>query len=121
MFTGIIEELGAVESIQSRAAGARLKIHCQKVLEDMTEGASIAVNGVCLTAVDMRAESFSADLAPGDSAAQQPGRAAGAFARQPGAAAFARRAASAGTSCRGTWMRPASSYRWKRWAMRTGG
>jgi riboflavin synthase len=52
MFTGIVEELGAVESIESRAAGARLKIHCRKVLEDMTEGASIAVNGVCLTAVE---------------------------------------------------------------------
>jgi len=64
VFTGIIEELGAVESVQNRAAGARLQIRCQKVLEDMTEGASIAVNGVCLTAVDLRAESFSADLAP---------------------------------------------------------
>ena len=64
MFTGIIEELGAVESIQSRAAGARLQIHCRKVLDDMTEGASIAVNGVCLTAVDLRPDSFSADLAP---------------------------------------------------------
>jgi len=64
MFTGIIEELGAVESIQNRAAGARLKIHCQRVLEDMVEGASIAVNGVCLTAVDLRPDAFSADLAP---------------------------------------------------------
>jgi riboflavin synthase len=64
MFTGIIEELGAVESIQTRAAGARLKIYCKAVLADMTEGASIAVNGVCLTAVDLRTESFSADLAP---------------------------------------------------------
>jgi riboflavin synthase len=64
MFTGIIEELGAVESLQGRAAGARVQIHCQKVLADMTEGASIAVNGVCLTAVDIRPESFSADLAP---------------------------------------------------------
>jgi len=64
MFTGIIEELGGVESIESRAAGARLKVRCHKVLEDMTEGASIAVNGVCLTAVDLRADSFSADVAP---------------------------------------------------------
>src|ERR1035438_8050386 len=40
MFTGIVEELGAVESIESRPAGARLKIHCQKVLADMTEGAT---------------------------------------------------------------------------------
>jgi riboflavin synthase len=64
MFTGIIEELGAVESMQPRTAGARLKIHCRTVLEDMAEGASIAVNGVCLTAMDPRPESFSADLAP---------------------------------------------------------
>jgi riboflavin synthase len=64
MFTGIVEELGAVESMQSQAAGARLKIHCKTVLADMAQGASIAVNGVCLTAVDLRPESFSADLAP---------------------------------------------------------
>ena len=64
MFTGIIEELGAVESVQTRSAGARLKVRCSKVMEDMTEGASIAVNGVCLTAVDLRPDSFQADLAP---------------------------------------------------------
>jgi riboflavin synthase len=59
MFTGIIEELGEVVS-----AGARLKVRCSTVAEDLTEGASIAVNGVCLTAVDPRPNSFSADLAP---------------------------------------------------------
>lgn len=64
MFTGIIEELGSVESIQNLTAGARLKIHCQRVLEDMTEGASVAVNGVCLTTLEVRTDSFSADLAP---------------------------------------------------------
>jgi riboflavin synthase len=64
MFTGIVEELGKVESIETRAAGARLKIACRTVLADSTEGASIAVNGVCLTAVDLRPASFSADLAP---------------------------------------------------------
>src|SRR5438876_11406793 len=64
MFTGIIEELGAVESVQTRSAGARLKVRCRTVMSDMTEGASIAVNGVCLTAVDLRPDSFSADLAP---------------------------------------------------------
>lgn len=64
MFTGIVEELGTVDSIESRAAGARLKVHCREVLTDMSEGASIAVNGVCLTAVDLRPKSFSADLAP---------------------------------------------------------
>ena len=64
MFTGIIEELGTLESVQTRAAGARLKVRCSTVRQDMTEGASIAVNGVCLTAVDLGAGSFSADLAP---------------------------------------------------------
>lgn len=64
MFTGIIEELGTVESIMSNAVGARLTIACTKVLEDTTEGASIAVNGVCLTAVALAKGSFSADLAP---------------------------------------------------------
>lgn len=64
MFTGIVEELGTVESVETRSAGSRLKIRCRKVLEDSTEGASIAVNGVCVTAVDLRPDSFSADLAP---------------------------------------------------------
>ena len=64
MFTGIIEELGEVESVLSRSTGARLKVRCSIVMTDMTVGASIAVNGVCLTAVDPRPDSFSADLAP---------------------------------------------------------
>ena len=64
MFTGIIEELGAVASMEIRATGARLKVRCATVLSDSGEGASIAVNGVCLTAVDIRPDSFSADVAP---------------------------------------------------------
>ena len=59
MFTGIVEELGTVEK-----AGARLRIACAVVLEGTTVGASIAVNGVCLTAVELRENGFSADLAP---------------------------------------------------------
>src|SRR5579864_2609216 len=59
MFTGIIEELGIVER-----AGPRLRIKCRTVLEDSREGSSIAVNGVCLTAVDLDTRSFAADLAP---------------------------------------------------------
>ncbi len=64
MFTGIIEELGTVESLDARSTGARLKIRCSTVMEDMAEGASIAVNGVCLTAIEPRPTGFSADLAP---------------------------------------------------------
>ena len=59
MFTGIVEELGKVKS-----AGTRLEIACSRVISDLTPGASIAVNGVCLTAVDVRIDGFTADLAP---------------------------------------------------------
>src|SRR5439155_8212011 len=59
MFTGIIEELGTVVT-----AGSRLTIRCSTVLSDAVVGASIAVNGVCLTAAELRPDSFSADLAP---------------------------------------------------------
>jgi riboflavin synthase len=64
MFTGIIEELGTVASLDARATGARLRINCALVLNDLTEGASISVNGVCLTALDIDKNSFAADLAP---------------------------------------------------------
>jgi riboflavin synthase len=64
MFTGIVEELGTVASLEPHATGARITIHCATVLNDLTHGASIAVNGACLTAVAVSGESFSADLAP---------------------------------------------------------
>jgi len=64
MFTGIIEELGTLASIEPRGDGARLRVACKLVVEDALEGASIAVNGVCLTALDIGAEGFSADIAP---------------------------------------------------------
>lgn len=64
MFTGIIEELGSVAEYNSHAAGARITIQCATVLSDITPGASIAVNGVCLTAVAITESSFTADLAP---------------------------------------------------------
>jgi riboflavin synthase len=59
MFTGIIEEVGTV-----LAAGHRTRIQCRLVLEDIKEGASIAVNGVCLTAVDIQPDGFWCDLSP---------------------------------------------------------
>jgi riboflavin synthase len=59
MFTGIVEELGTVA-----AAGTKLEVRCSTVLGDLSMGASIAVNGVCLTAVAVTRDGFSADLAP---------------------------------------------------------
>jgi riboflavin synthase len=64
MFTGIVEEVGTIAAFEPRQNGARLRISCREVLEDLREGASIAVNGVCLTAVNMSGASFDADLAP---------------------------------------------------------
>ena len=64
MFTGIVEELGSVHAIQHRETGARLTVHCSRILSDATLGASIAVNGACLTAVEIAEDRFSSDLAP---------------------------------------------------------
>jgi riboflavin synthase len=61
MFTGIIEELGRVRGVERRGEGARLVVEARRVMEGTLEGDSIAVNGVCLTAIDVRADSFSAD------------------------------------------------------------
>ncbi len=64
MFTGIIEELGHVLSLENGHAGARLTIASSSVLADATLGASIAVNGTCLTAVEISSDKWTADLAP---------------------------------------------------------
>jgi len=62
MFTGIIEELGKVAAIEKHAKGAKIEISAAKVVEDASEGDSIAVNGVCLTALDITSGSFTADV-----------------------------------------------------------
>lgn len=62
MFTGIIEELGSVHSIEERGENARIVISARIVTEGTNHGDSIAVNGVCLTALDVRPDSFAADV-----------------------------------------------------------
>lgn len=62
MFTGIIEELGKVRSIEERGENARLVISAQVVTEGTNHGDSISVNGVCLTALDIGPDSFAADV-----------------------------------------------------------
>ena len=64
MFTGIVEELGRVVAVEPKATGARLTIECPEILRDAGVGASIAVNGACVTAVELAGDRFSADLAP---------------------------------------------------------
>ena len=60
MFTGIIEEVGALE----RLAGGEIAICAKKVLEDVALGDSIAVNGICLTVTHFDAAHFTADVMP---------------------------------------------------------
>lgn len=62
MFTGIIEETGKISSLENRADGARIKIAAGVVVKDTLEGDSIAVNGVCLTALNIKPDSFAADV-----------------------------------------------------------
>ena len=62
MFTGIIEELGNVRAIERRGEDARIVIGARTVTEGSCEGDSIAVNGVCLTALDLKPDSFAADV-----------------------------------------------------------
>ena len=62
MFTGIIEELGRVRSVESQGENARIVIEARTVIEGTNHGDSIAVNGVCLTALDITPDSFAADV-----------------------------------------------------------
>jgi riboflavin synthase len=63
MFTGIVEELGTVESLETLDGdAARLRIRGPIVTKDAHHGDSISVNGCCLTVVDVAGESFTADV-----------------------------------------------------------
>jgi len=61
MFTGLVEELGRVRAIVPNVTGARLEIQADVVLDDAKLGASIAVNGCCLTVVDIGEGWWAAD------------------------------------------------------------
>jgi riboflavin synthase len=61
MFTGIVEELGAVRAVTPNEGGARIEITARRVLEDAELGASIAVNGCCLTVVELGPDHWAAD------------------------------------------------------------
>lgn len=62
MFTGIVEEVGRVQAVEARAQGSRLRIEAARVVEDLREGDSVAVSGVCLTAAQIDAGGFWADV-----------------------------------------------------------
>lgn len=64
MFTGLVEELGRVTELASSGDGIRLCVAAKTVIEDISMGASIAVNGVCLTVVEFDDSHFAIDAVP---------------------------------------------------------
>ncbi len=64
MFTGLIEEQGVVRSISCQGEGVRMVIEAEIVVEGLEVGDSVAVNGCCLTAVEVCRDRFSVDLVP---------------------------------------------------------
>lgn len=64
MFTGIVEEVGRITRIEQRGENRRITIAAEKAPKELGTGHSVAVSGVCLTALDIKPESFCADLAP---------------------------------------------------------
>jgi riboflavin synthase len=62
MFTGIVEELGEVVALEHDGDSARLTVRGPLVVSDAVHGASIAVNGVCLTVVDVKDDAFTVDV-----------------------------------------------------------
>ncbi len=62
MFTGIIEELGRVRALERRGEGVRMTVEARVVTEGTGEGDSVAVNGVCLTATTVDADTFATDV-----------------------------------------------------------
>lgn len=63
MFTGIIEAVGRIESIEDKGGDARLWIHTGKLdMSDVQLGDSIAANGVCLTAIELKPAAYCADV-----------------------------------------------------------
>lgn len=64
MFTGIVEEVGRITRIEQRGENRRITISAEKTPNELGTGHSVSVSGVCLTALEIKPGSFSADLAP---------------------------------------------------------
>ena len=64
MFTGLVEECGRVAALDPISDGVRLRVSANTVIDDIEMGASIAVNGVCLTVVEFDDDGFAVDAVP---------------------------------------------------------
>jgi riboflavin synthase len=64
MFSGLIEEMGAISILNKSLAGTRLTIIALTIMDDLAIGASVSVNGTCLTVVARTTQDFSVDVSP---------------------------------------------------------
>ncbi len=64
MFTGIVEEMGAVATLEKTLAGTRVTILASKIIQDIKVGDSVSVNGTCLTVVRLGEREFSVEVSP---------------------------------------------------------
>ena len=64
MFTGIIEEIGKIKSIERHANSIKLTVSASKIMSDMHIGDSIATNGICLTVTSFDSSSYTVDVMP---------------------------------------------------------
>ncbi|MCA9473792.1 MAG: riboflavin synthase [Nitrospirales bacterium] len=62
MFSGIVEEMGAIKSVNKGLTGARLSILASQILQDLKIGESVSVSGTCLTVIEHGPEDFEADV-----------------------------------------------------------
>lgn len=64
MFTGIVEEIGKIKSIERHANSIKLTVSANKIMSDMHIGDSIATNGICLTVTSFDSSSYTVDVMP---------------------------------------------------------
>ena len=64
MFTGIIEEIGKIKSIERHSNSIKLTVAAKKIMSDMHIGDSISTNGICLTVTTFNDNSFTVDVMP---------------------------------------------------------
>jgi riboflavin synthase len=64
MFTGIVQEVGRISRMEQRGENRRITVSAKNTSKELKPGDSVAVSGVCLTALDIKPGSFCADLAP---------------------------------------------------------
>ena len=64
MFTGIVEEIGKIQSVRKGAAGMAISVSCQRILDDLSVDNSVAVDGVCQTVTGISPNGFSVFAAP---------------------------------------------------------